>query len=370
MPTQQLGSTFFERIRIRYARFERPISSLSLFGGFVFDALTLKRIDMFWENIWVIVHLVVAGACIVLANRAAKPQLEGAPRPARESFWVVNILQFTFGGLLSTFLVFYFRSGSLRSSWPFLLLLAAAFMANESLKRHLSLLEFQSCFFFLSLFLFAIFAVPVVLHVMGPLVFLLSGATSLTMFWLFMRVLRRAAPGDFSRSRTTLIASVAGIFLAINVLYFLNVIPPIPLSLQDASVEHSIARNAQGNYVVQSEDRGWLGYFKFVDTFHATSGAPVYAYTAVFSPTSLHTEIVHEWQTFDAHRGWITVSRVELALNGGRGGGYRTFSVSRAIKPGAWRVNVETPSGALLGRLRFNVVLQTDEPILKTEVKN
>ena len=50
-------------------RYERPISSASLVGGFVFDALTLRRVDTFWENFWVVVHLVVVAACIVLVNR-------------------------------------------------------------------------------------------------------------------------------------------------------------------------------------------------------------------------------------------------------------------------------------------------------------
>jgi Protein of unknown function (DUF2914) len=386
MPAENQAPSIVESFKARYSRHERLISSLSLFGGFVFDALTLKRIDMFWENLWVIAHLAVAGACIILANRTARPPLAAAPvaagaapyspptpaiEPARPTpLWIVGVLQFCFGGLLSTFLVFYFRSGSLRTSWPFLLILAAAFLANESLKRHYSRLDFQASFFFLSLFSFAIFIVPVVLHVMGPLVFLLSGAVSLVLFWLFLRVLRLAAPETFSRGRHVLFISVGGIFLAVNILYFFNLIPPIPLSLRDASVEHSITRDADGNYAVQSEPAGWLGYFKLAEEFHCAPGAPVYAYTAIFSPTSLRTKIVHEWQTYDAHRGWVTTNRIELPLNGGRGGGYRTFSMTNQIRPGAWRVNVKTPSGALLGRLRFNVIFQAEEPALQSAIKN
>ena len=37
---------------------------------------------------------------------------------------------------------------------------------------------------------------------------------------------------------------------------------------------------------------------------------------------------------------------------------------------GAWRVNVETPRGALLGRVRFNVVAEEGEPVLRSEVKD
>jgi len=371
MPSKQFGTTFFGQMRTRYARFGRPISSLSLVGGFVFDALTLKRVDMFWENFWVLMHLLVAAACIILANRAMSSGADEKD-PKKKQFWFVNVLQFTFGGLLSTFLVLYFRSGSLWESWPFLLILAAAFVANESLKKHYARVDFQVSFFFLSLFSFAIFIVPVILHVMGPLVFLLSGALSLGLLWLFLRLLKSVSGEAVPRGRKVLLVCIAAIFLTINGLYFLNLIPPIPLSLQDAGVEHSVTRQKGGdeNFIVQSEKRSWLDFFRYAQQFHWTPGEKVYAYTAVFSPTSLRTTIVHEWQRYEDKRGWVTVNRIELPLNGGREGGYRTYSVKSEIAPGAWRVNVETPSGALLGRLRFNVVLANSAPELQTEIKD
>ena len=208
------------------------------------------------------------------------------------------------------------------------------------------------------------------LHSIGRLIFLLSGAVSLALLYLFLRLLRSVTGENLATGRRTLIASIAAIYVTINVLYFLNLIPPIPLSLQDASVAHAITRNADGNYAVQSEDPGLLRFFRLTETFHAKPGAPVYAYSAIFSPTSLNTKIVHEWQFYEPKRGWTTMSRVELPVRGGRGGGYRTYSVKTGITPGAWRVNVETPTGALLGRLRFNVVLQPSDPPLITQLKN
>ena len=85
---------------------------------------------------------------------------------------------------------------------------------------------------------------------------------------------------------------------------------------------------------------------------------------------SLDTRVVHEWQFYDPKGGWTTVDRVDLAVRGGRGGGYRTYSVKTGITQGAWRVNIETATGALLGRLRFNVVLQPSDPPLISLVKN
>jgi hypothetical protein len=369
MPHKLLGQSLRIHLKTAYARFERPISSVSLIGGFVFDAVTLKRVDTFVENTWVAVHLAAVAVCILLVNRAENRGAVSEDR-ATSHFWFINALQFLFGGLLSTFLVFYFRSGSLWVSWPFLLILGAAFLANEHLKEQYARLDFQLSFFFLSLFCFTIFILPVVLHAIGPLIFVLSGAISLALLYLFLLALRSVAGTDFFTRRLRLIASIGAIFVTINVLYFLNLIPPLPLSLQSAGVCHSITRNAGGNYLVQAEDQGRLRFFRFAETFHAAPGAPVYAYTAIFSPTSLNTKIVHEWQFYEAKRGWTTMSRVELPVRGGRGGGFRTYSVKTGIMQGAWRVKVETLNGALLGRLRFNVVLQPSEPPLITQVKD
>lgn len=369
MPHGTFDTSFRAHAKSAYARLERPISSISLLGGFAFDAVTLKRVDTFWENFWIVAHLAVVAVCILLLNRKAEAAVEPKD-PARAQFWFINILQFFFGGLLSTFLVFYFRGGSLRASWPFFLLLGAAFAANENLKAHYARLAFQVSFFFLSLLCFSIYILPVLLHRIGAFIFLLSGALSLALLFLFLRLLVSVTGLDLEMERRTLVTCIVAIFLTINVLYFLNLIPPLPLSLQDASVCHAITRDADGHYAMQTEGPGLLRFFRLVDSFHTTSAAPVYAYSAIFSPTSLNTKIVHEWQFYEPKRGWTTLSRVELAVRGGRGGGYRTYSVKTGIMAGAWRVNVETPSGALLGRLRFNVFLQATEPPLITQVKN
>ena len=361
---------FITRVRNWYARFERPISSFSLVSGFVFDALTLKRVDLFLENFWVIIHLLIVAVCIILIDRHESGEIDSKD-PAKIHFWLINVLQFFFGGLLSTYLVFYFRSGSLAVSWPFFLFLAAAFVANESFKKHYSRLSFQISLFFFSLFSFAIFIVPVVLHRIGPDVFLLSGAASLVSLLIFLLILRFFAKEKFSKSRKVLRFSIAGIFLAVNAFYFLNLIPPIPLSLKDAGIYHSITKNADGNYTVEYENKSWLSFFNFYDNFHEMPGDTAYAYSAIFSPALLNTTITHEWQTYnESSKKWITATVIEIPLTGGREGGYRTYSFKNDLAPGKWRVNVETKRGEVLGRLRFNVILQTSEPTLKTDIKN
>jgi len=348
-----------------YTKFERPISSFSLISGFIFDAVTLTRVDTFWENLWVGSHFIVVAVCIILLN-LNENEVVDPKDPEKIHFWLVNILQFTFGGLLSVFLIYYFRSSTILVSWPFLLILFGAFWANESLKKHYSRISFQIILFYFSVLLFSIFIVPVVIHKMGQDIFLLSGLVSLIFIGLFILILRYFSGEKFRKSKKILFFSIFGIFVITNILYFLNIIPPIPLSLKDAGVYHSIIKNSDGNYIVEQESKNWTDYFKLYENFHTAPDGQVYVYSAIFSPTFLNTNIVHEWQYFDESVGkWISVSTVDLSVTGGRENGYRTYSMQEGLIPGKWRVNVETLGGAVIGRLYFNIINSNTKAIVE-----
>jgi len=97
-----------------YGRYERPVSSLSLIIGFVFEWSALKRIDMFWENIWVAAHFFIIALFIILVNFHENKENDAGRQSHKDAsklhFWYLTVLQGFFGGTLSTFLVFYFRS--------------------------------------------------------------------------------------------------------------------------------------------------------------------------------------------------------------------------------------------------------------------
>lgn len=355
------------RARSWYGRFERPLSSASLVGGFVFDAVTLTRVDQFWENIWVIAHIAIVIVCIIWINAIENAGHDEA-NPDKLHFWLVNILQFFFGGIFSVFLVFYFRSADLMTTWPFLLILAIAFVANESLKRRYTRLAFQISLLFLSLFSFAIYIVPIIFHEINGRIFLVSGAASLAALWIILAILRTVSREKFKKSGGLLALSVAAIYFGMNLLYFYNLIPPLPLSLKDSGIFHALAVNGPGDYTVSYEDQGPWRFLALRDTVAITPGEPLYAYSAVFSPTALNTDIIHEWQFYDPSlRAWTTRSRVTLSVIGGRDGGYRTFSMSANIAPGLWRVNVLTPNGQIIGRMPFFVIATSSLPQLLTK---
>ena len=215
------------------------------------------------------------------------------------------------------------------------MILASAFVANESLKRHYARLVFQITLLFLAFYAFAIYLMPIFLHEISTEVFLLSGGVSLVAIGLVIAILAL-----FSRERIAkrsgwfVMSAIAIIFIIINGFYFLHLIPPLPLSLMDADVYQTLAVNAPGQYTVRSENQNdgnlWgivQNFFNWNQTVHLVSGDSLFAYTAVFSPTALNVQIVHEWQYYDsAQKAWITRGRIALPVTGGSDSGWRTFS--------------------------------------------
>jgi hypothetical protein len=357
-----------EPIKNFYGKFERRISSLFLLLGFIFDAFTLKRVDTLFENIFILGYLLIIGLFITLSHLKENeggglPRLNerGEKNPSSAHFWYVNILQFAFGGIFSAYLILYFRSADIFVTWPFIALLAIIFIANEFLKKHYVRLSFQISLFFLSIYMFAIFLVPVLLHKIGPWVFLASGLISIIFIALFLKILFHFIKDKFATSKKLITQLISGIFILVNFLYFTNLIPPIPLSLKDAGVYHSLQKSADGNYVVTYEDHGWREYFKLYPDFNRVAGEPIYAFSAIFSPKNLNITVLHEWQRYDETKNkWITTGIINLPVVGGRDGGFRTYSMRSNAVPGKWRVNVKTEQGQIIGRLRFNILLSTD----------
>ncbi len=357
-----------EPIRNFYSRYERPISSFSLVLGFILDALTLKRADRLWENIWIMGYIILIGIFIILIHRQEHESGEDSSDQAH--FWYVNILQFCLGGALSANLVLYFRSASIFVVWPFILILAIAFWANESLKAHNTRFSFQISLFFLSIYSFMIFLLPVLFHEIGAKMFLISGILSLILTGLFILMVFYFTKDRFHESKRLIIILVLGIFAFMNLLYFTNLIPPIPLSLKDAGVYYSISRTGDGNYTATYEDLGWRRYFQFFPDFKKPADSPAYVFSAVFSPRNLNLTILHEWQRYDETlKKWITERTISLPVTGGRDGGFRTYSMRSNLSSGKWRVNIKTERGQTIGQVRFNVVLVDAMPELSTVIK-
>ncbi|MBI4120745.1 MAG: DUF2914 domain-containing protein [Parcubacteria group bacterium] len=354
----QKGKTWF-------VRHERRLSSAALILGFFADTLTLKRVDLAFEQIVIVTHLLIVATCIALINFYER---EAVLRGSSFVHRVIPLLmQFSFGALFSGFFIFYTKSASLVASWPFLLFLLALLVGNEFLRARYQRLVFQVSLFYFVLFSFVIFYVPIVIGALGAEVFLFSGAVSLALIAGFVLTLALFIPQRIAESKRFLVASIATIFVVVNTLYFANIIPPIPLSLKGAEVAYQVRRLGY-EYEIRDEKESWLTALLPFETMHITPHAPVFFYSSIFAPTDLATSIVHEWEHYEEGTGeWVVVSRVPFPIFGGRDGGYRGYSLIENLASGRWRVNVKTERGQLLGRAQFVVEYVSQTPQLVTK---
>ena len=345
---------FVSAVTALYEKYERRVSSVALIVGFTLDTLTLRRIDLWIENLIFLVYLSIALLSIVVINLYDGRALRGKPFYYLSAFAPIP-MQFAFGGLFSGFAVFYLRSASFSASWPFLLFLFFLLFGNEFFRTRYTRLTFHISIFFIALFSYSVFVVPVIAGKMGAAEFLMSGVLSLAVIAVFLEMLAFFIPNRVREARRAIIKSVGAIFLVMNTSYFLNIIPPIPLSLKEAGAYRFVSRMEDGGYFIQRESGMWYDVL-FPTSVRLMRGNSLYFYSAVFAPTRLNTRIVHHWQYFNEGQDkWVTVLRVDFPITGGRDGGYRGFSKKTNVEEGLWRVDVETERGGRIGRKTFRV---------------
>ena len=149
---------------------------------------------------------------------------------------------FSFGALFSGFIIFYTRSGSLLTSWPFILAMLLLMLGTEFRKKYFEKLRLQIVIFYLAIISWMTFFIPVVFKKMGDDIFLLSTFASLIVIGLFFILLKKINPLKFNLNKKKLVHSVTLILLVFNLFYFLNIIPPIPLSLKYQAVYYEVSR--------------------------------------------------------------------------------------------------------------------------------
>ncbi|MES2437373.1 MAG: DUF2914 domain-containing protein [Patescibacteria group bacterium] len=354
-----------DRLKKFVERYERHISSGALIGGFIIDSLTLQRIDQLFENLIIIFYILVAAVSIALVNLYEGGYLKGRLFERLHTFLPI-VIQFVFGGLFSGFFVFYFRSSSIASSWPFILGLLILLIGNEVFKKFYKRMVFTLSIFFFCIFSFSIFSLPVLVKRIGDLVFLSSGFASLVIMGLFIGILYLFIPQRIKEVKKLLIISIGSIYAVITLFYFLNIIPPIPLSIKSIEVAHTLERTSTG-YRLQQEEKKLFDFLKIYQKVHVVPGGSVYVYSSVFAPTSLTTNVVHHWRYYDENqRKWLTKNKLDFPIRGGREDGYRGYSTKSALTPGRWEVRVETPRGQVIGTIKFVVESVTSQPALQT----
>ncbi len=347
-----------------WQRYEHHIGLGALAAGFFFDLIIADRPDSLGNNLLLLFYLFIAGAFIIILNIHKRRQNDVEP------FFMLLILQFCFGGLASNLLVLYGRSGTLAGSAVFLAMLVALILGNEYLRNRYALLKFNVGVYYFLLLSYCIIAVPTfITHSVGVWPFILSGLVSLGVIAIFLAALFFSVFRGRDVESLQIVGGIVGlIFISFNLLYFINVIPPVPLSLKSVGVYHSVLKRADGGYVVLYEKEPWWEFYRTSASNYALEsggGGEAFCFSSVFAPTKLNAPVYHKWERYDdAAREWRTQARISFPISGGRDGGYRGYTRVSTLTPGKWRCSVETAQGQLIGRVGFTAVAPTAPPEL------
>ncbi len=332
-------------------------------SGVTYDTLTLTRIDRLLDNLLLLIYLLLLGVLIVLTGRLGiEPAPDRGQLATLSPFvrWVLQsrpyypmASQFLLGGLFSAYAIFYSRSATLTGNAVFFALLVGLLVGNEFLRDRLANLRLLISLYALVCFGFFTFFLPVATGFMNTFIFLVGAVLSAAVTFRVVQLVYRNNP---DRSRREAVGVTAPAFALIGLMvgfYFLNWIPPVPLSMKFGGIYHEVKKS--GERFELSYEKQWYEVWKRSDTRYP-AGEPIYCFTAVFAPVALNTTVYHHWYYRPGKdKSFVHADRIPLKISGGREGGYRAYTFKQRLDPGDWRVDVETEDGRIIGRVSVKV---------------
>lgn len=337
--------------------------------GFVTDFILLDRVDDKIDNAILFFYVILATVSLILFYVAVAEKV--GPTSVRFLLkWTTIAMQYAFGGLLSGMLIFYGRSGDFSTSAPFMIIILTTIFVNELVTKRSDRLLYNVSVYFIGLFSYCVLVVPVWLGDMGDIIFVGSGLLALFITFIVIKILRGIIPNFLNLQMRWLVFIIGSLYGLFNFMYFLNIIPPIPLSLTELSIYHSVERTETGNYRIVKEAKPWYqDWFSLTTIFTPEAGKGAYCFSRVYAPTDLRTKITHVWAYQDTAGNWQEHYRNTYAISGENEGGYRGYTVIKSLSDGKWRCTVENSRGQVLGHKTFTVKMNGSLPEFVTVIE-
>jgi hypothetical protein len=336
--------------------------------GFITDSILLNRIDDLIDNIILLLYFLLATTTLLLLYVGVAERGPHFIHGALKKYTPI-LMQYAFGGLLSGMLIFYGRSGDWLASAPFLLLILAVVLGNEFVSKRSDRLIYHISVYFIGLFSYVVLVVPVLTGKMGDAIFILSGLISIMIVTFVVQLLYRIVPNFMMANTRRVIFSIGAIYIGFNSLYFLNIIPPIPLSLTELEVVQSVDKLSDGNYRVVEEVQPWYRKMPFVNPILHPTGETIACFAQVYAPTRLSTDIFHRWEYKDENGDWQEHFRFGYEIAESNKSGYRGYTRMQSYFAGEWRCSVETKRGQVLGREVITIETTKEPKALRVVIK-
>ncbi|WP_342380238.1 DUF2914 domain-containing protein [Myxococcus stipitatus] len=348
--------TLMDKVQAFRTRHEKWEMAAFFFGGFLYDIVSLSRIDDKLTLVQSFGYLLILASLLLLEQRYP----EGTPPPAllaKVWRWREDAVHFFFGSLISVFMLLLFKSTSGFMPYLFVVALFGLLVANE-LPRfrqmgpvvRVSLLSLCVTMYFACL-------LPVLIGRIGFWVFLLAVTLGSASMYGLMRLMARWRTDVAYVVRNVAVPGF-GVQAALLVCYLVGVIPPVPLAVQYAGIYHEVKRVSPGVYQLTSvDDSVWYKPWTwFGPDFVIRPGDKPYYFFRIFAPKNFAPYKVRvRWYYDHPEKGWTTNGNGFIAnvSSNGTDGGYRYYATTSNLKPGNWRVVLETEAGHEINRLSF-----------------
>lgn len=343
------------QIRKLYAFVMRHLSTIIFLVGFFTDAFLLPEVDnpitkyIGLSYLLALAFIILLREWIISRNRASKFE--------HRMFSLLSFgVAFFSGSSLSFVFVYAMRSAAFTVSWPLFLILILCMCANEFISTHNYRFTLDIAVFFIALVFFAIFNVPILFNQVTETIFLIAIAISACISLAYMWVLKHASETAWYEAPRGYALAI-GVPLFVAMLYFLNIIPAVPLSLKEASLHHKVSRDTTGEYAFVSDERGRFAWLRLTDTHTMLpTDDAVYFFSAINAPAQFSAPISHVWEYYDhSMNKWRVSTIISFDLTGGRANGYRAYSKKENITEGLWRVTVKVDDKRIIGRKTFTI---------------
>ncbi|TXI11708.1 MAG: DUF2914 domain-containing protein [Polynucleobacter sp.] len=336
---------------------KRHLTTLIFLGGFFSDAFLLPDVDnpitkyIGLSYLVILAVLLLLREIIIASNRASRAEQK---MYSLLSFGVA----FFSGSSLSFIFVYAMRSAALSVSWPLFIILMLCMAANEFISVHNYRFTLDIAVFFIALAFYAIFNVPILFSTVTDTVFLVAIGISVLFAMLFVWLLKHTSETAWYEAPRGYALAV-GVPLFIGMLYVLNLIPAVPLSLKDAGIYNNVIRTERGEYELIGEAPGRFEWLRNHKHTIKPGDDGVYFYSAISAPAEFSAPISHVWEYHDpTTNSWIESTTISFDLSGGRVDGYRAYSKKQNIIDGLWRVTVKVDDKRIVGRKTFEVTRQ------------
>jgi len=328
--------------------------TIAFFCGFLTDVLWMNQVDSVLDNATLLVYIFLATLSLFLLY-AGITQRFGERASGYVQTGASVVMQYAYGGLFSGMMILYGRSGDVLASWPFLIMFASGMIANELLQKREEKLLFNLVSYYIGLFSYLVLGVPIISGYMGPWVFVLCGVVALIYMYGLVKILAWVIPRYLMIHMRYIVFSLLSAFAFLNLLYFTNVIPPIPLSLQEISIVQGVVKFSNpSSYELTYEPIPWWRLDQQVwPVVHPTDTHSIACFTNVYAPVLIKTDIVHVWEYKDSTGAWKEQFRLAYPISGEARSGYRGYTETTVNRDGLWRCTVETTRGQIIGRQQF-----------------